>query len=248
MTQLPALHHIISLSLRHEGDCYLRGVTPDLSIYVEEVYGDDDWMAQHALQLDGTVLASADEQFGENPQFSPIPLPQDIVTPAPLRHSLHLNFTGPRYRGLRESERIADLVSPLSVQDKITLTRRLELDLPPPLVLGLAESTVLAEAVLSPPDVYLVCRRCRLAYALPEPRFDAANLPYDYDTRVFYAVHIYDSACDDELSTEQLFAGLPSVALHRPMDCLVAHDHVWVAEGGAEGRPSAVHVWRVERS
>ncbi len=228
------------LPLAHHGDCALLGVTPALEIYAEEIYGDDGWMAQRALRLDGTVIAQMDEQAGQ----APLSLPPHLARPAAPYHTLALNFSGPRWRGLCATDRINETVYPLPLAARLALIQRLGLALPPLLLLGLAESRVLAETALTPAD-WLVCRRVRLAYRLSQPRHDDGGLPYDYDTLTLHLIHTWtpDSA-SDELLPDSAFAVLPGAALRRPLDCLAAHGHLLVADGGAPGHSAAVYVWR----
>lgn len=239
------LKYLTSLPLNHNGDCALLGITPDEIIYAEEVYGDDGWMAQHALKLDGARIATIDERAGENQVLSPLLLPADLIAPQPPRIAVKLNFTGPRWRGLRSADRIDDMVYPLDIAAKFDLVRRLTLPIPAPLLIGVAESRVLAEAQLEA-DCWLVCRRLRLAYALPQPHIDSDGVAYDYDTLPLYLAHLFFPQSDQEnLLPVTAFDGLPDIELVRPMDCLTWHNLLLVAEGGTPERPSAIHSWRL---
>lgn len=238
------LNYLESILLQHNGDCRLLGVSPTLTLYVEEIFGDDDLLAQHALSLDGTLLHSVDESLNKTSAFIPLTLPPNVVRPSPVRQASSLNFSGPRQRGLREQERITDVVRALEVPTRVRLAQ--QINIPMPLILGVAESRVLAEALLIPPHTYLVCRRLRIAYALPEPQRDTDHQWYDYDTRTVYAAHLYNAAQDDvELPADEVFAGLPGVQLIRPMDCIVCHGHVFIADGGEANRLSQIHIWRI---
>ena len=171
----------MTLELAHNGDCYLLGMSPDNTIFVEEVYGPDDWLAQHAFTLDGQQLQSVDEDDGLRANLVPLTLPNDLIRPQSCHHTHRLNFSGsPRWRGLREYERVGDLMRPLSVPTRMTLGQRF--GIAPPMLLGITESRVLAEALMTPPDLYFVCRRIRIAYALSQPQFDADHQPFDYDS------------------------------------------------------------------
>jgi hypothetical protein len=157
-----------------------------------------------------------------------------------------LDFLGPRHRGLRDLERVADIVRPLEVATKFRIARQLNLAIPPALLLGLAESYVIAEAELIRPTDYLVCRRLRLAYALPEIQRDANGTPYDYDTLVVYIAHPYRREMGHEAPVETVFAGLPGVQLNRPMDVILVDGHLFIADGGAGNIPARIHTWQVE--
>ena len=245
-----------SLPLLYNGDCSLLGITPgmddsDLILYVEEIYGEEAWLARHALRLDGTLVASADEQSGQNPDVKPLEIPADLITPHTAWHTMTLNFTGARHRGLRGPERIDEMLRSLSMLEKIALMERLNLDILPPMLLGIAESYVLAEAVITRPNLFLLCRRIRLAYLLEEDHYDKDNQPYNYDTLVLYVAHFLDREADRETPLNELLNALPGVQLERPMDCLVYGDLAFVADGGSagpDGRRSAIHIWQILRS
>ena len=241
------LDYLTTLPLRHGGDCGLLGVAGDGSVYVEEMYG-DGWLAQHAFTPDGHMTATVDEDGGANHDLQPLPLPPDLTTPQPGWHTTALNFAGPRRRGQREPERIADVVQPIGIQDKMSLVGLYRLPTTPPMLLGLAESFVLAEAPLHPPNLFVVCRRIRLAYVLPSPRADADNRLYDYDTFVLHLAHVYDRTREPTHLTPDAELSLPGAAPHRPMDCLVRGDRLYVADGGDETRLACVHVWRITRA
>ncbi len=244
--EIPKLQHVTSLSLAHSGDCSLLGVASDLTIYVEEVYGEDGWMAQRALQLAGATVAAVDENDGKATAVQPLSLPDDLARPKTGWHTMALNFSGARHRGIRSLEHVTDVAQPLSIEDKMVLNGRLKV--PSPLILGLAESYVLAEAELTPPHLFLVCRRLRVVYALETEQTDEQNQPYDYDSHVLYVAHVYDRSQDVKPTLRESLAGLAGVELCRPMDCLIAHDHVFVADGGEGEQVSRVHVWKIERS
>lgn len=208
---LDSFEFITSLPLAHTGDCGLIGIAADLTIYAEEMYGEDGWLAQHALKLSEKTIAFSDENSGLNRDFEILQLPDDLARSQPCKHTTALNFGGARHRGMREPERIAELVRPLTIQTKMTLIERLKLNIMPPMLLGIAESYVLAEAPLMSPDVFMVCRRLRLAYILTQVKADADHQPYDYDTLVLYIAHDYNPSIDDEIPPERALAGLPGV-------------------------------------
>lgn len=242
--QTPSVTYLTTLPLKYHGDCSLIGVTHDGTIYAEEVYGDEGWIAQHELQQDGTFVRSADENNGANSNVQPLTLPTGLIKPKTGWHTMGLNFAGPRHRGLRAPERTADLVQPLTIDEKMAFAKRLKLDIPAPMLMGIAESYVLSEADIVRPHLYFVCRRVRLALALPEEKLDDDGLPYDYETRVLYAAHFYDRG--EELPTAALFDTLTDPPPHRPMDCLLLGDRLYIADGGSADRASAVHIWQLE--
>jgi len=239
------LEFAASTPLIHSGDCSLIGISADLTVYAEEMYGEEGWLAQHIISPDRKIVASADENEGMNRHFETFALPDDLVRTQRCKHTAALNFGGARHRGLREPERIAELVRPLTFQTKMTMIERLKLKMSPPMLLGVAESYVLAETLISP-DIFMVCRRLRLAYALSQPQFDSDHQPYDYDTLVLHIAHDYNPRTDDEISPDRALAGLPGVQLRRPMDCIVRDQHLFIADGSLDEQVNAIHVWRIE--
>ncbi|NWF68678.1 MAG: hypothetical protein HXY40_06310 [Chloroflexi bacterium] len=238
-----------TLTMRHHGACYLRGVSTDLQLYAEEIYGEDDLLARYVFHIDGTMLAYADET--EIPYTNSVTLlPPAAHRPTPPTHTRALNFDIGLRRGQREPERIQEIVPPLKIQEKMEIVKAAALAILPPLLFGLTESTVLAEAPLYPPQHYLVCRRLRLAYGLPQPKRDTRGLLYDYDSAVLHIVHAYQVGVTPSL-TEALSASktlLPGVALCTPLDCLSYQDYIFVADGGDTRCPAAVHVWKREEN
>lgn len=244
------LNHLQTISLLHAGDCHLIGVTPEGTLYAEEIY-DDGSMAQHKISADGVLKATVDEAHEADQPLTPLAIPLDIHKPARVWHTMALNYAGARHRGLRALDRVDDVVKTVSIADKIALVDRLNLNIAPPSLIGLAESYVLAEAQVIRPRWFLVCRRMRFAYALPARQADADDQPYDYDTSVLYAVHFYNAADDEHPPLASALNPFGDVTLHRPMDCLVTEDRLYIADGGAEGDGaslnSRIHVWAVTR-
>ena len=162
-------------------------------------------------------------------------LPPGIVKPKTGWHTMALNFAGPRHRGLRAPERMLDLVRTLSIEEKMALIEKFKLDCCRRCCWASPKATCWPKPRLVRPDLYFVCRRVRLAVALPEARLDEDDQPYDYDTHVIYLAHFYD--CEQEPRFSDLLADLTDVPLHRPMDCLLVDDHLFIADGGAGETP-----------
>ena len=238
------LTYLTKIPLRHHGDCRLLGVTPALDVYVEEFF--DTWMAQHAFDKAGRLLESVDEAGGQTTHVQPLRLPDDARTPQRVWHTIRLNFQGPRHQGLREPERVQATVRNIPVKAKMQLIEKLNLDMPAMMLLGLAESYVLAEAAIAPPHIFVVCRRIRLAYALPEVQHDTQQQPYDYDTILFHTAHFFDHRAIEPPEIAETLAPLGGVSLNRPMDCVVQSDHLFIADGGTAAEPSVVHIWRID--
>jgi hypothetical protein len=242
------LIHLAALPLRYAGDCTLLGVSADHQIYVEEIYGEQGWIAQHQIDMERGIIASIDEASGTRAVRQPLALPPDAVKPRSCWNTMKLNYAGPRQRGLREPERLLEMLRPISTADKINVVNQLRLNVPPPLLLGIAESYVLSEACVLPPDVFFVCRRIRLAVALETPKRDEEGLLYDYDTLAIHTAHFYDRAADSEPALIDALTALPGARLRHPMDCIVRDDHLFVSDSarGDPNTPSQIHVWRID--
>jgi hypothetical protein len=240
------LKHLTTLELRHNGDCYLLAISPDMVLFIEEVYGDDEHVAQYALTMKGEFLASVTDQDDPEGSFVPLPLPNDSLQPTPVSPAHPLNYTGPRLRGMRAWDHIDEIVRPLPITTKMNLIDQLALDIPPLMLIGIAESHVLAQTFIQSPHLTMVCRRLRVAYALSQIQHDSENQPYDYDVLTLYIVHPYNVASDEHvINLETVFAGLPDVDLYRPMDCLAYNNHFLVADGGDTDRKSRIHIWQI---
>ncbi len=243
------LNYVRNIELLYNGAARLRGVlpgtAPEFRLFVEEIYSEDDWFAHHVLTLGGEHLQTVDERYGENRHAHPIPLPNGTAIPGTVRSTAFLNFAGVRLRGMREAERVAETARALGVRDKLAIIARFGLTFSPMMLLGTAESTVLAEAQIGP-ELFVVCRRMRVVYALPQPETDRDRQPYDYESLTFYVAH--PVTLDEDPTLETAFAGLPGVVMDNPMDCMAAGGYLLVAEGGSEAQRSRVHLWQLSSS
>ncbi len=221
-----------TLPLFHSGDCALLGIDSIGRVAVEEFYA--DWYAQHLFDRDGTLITSRDEDNGYNPNPEPLPNLHEFRPPSPVGHAAKLNYTAGRLRGLREADRIAETVQPLTVPEKIGLAAI------PGSILGIAENYIMAEAVLNS-ALSLICRRVRIAHAV-SPARDSEGLPYDYDTYTLYLTQWFDPAADDA----PLSSGIVVLG-KRPMDLLLDGRLLYVADGGDPGsrRMSVIHIFQV---
>jgi hypothetical protein len=242
-------HHRKSFPLLHAGECALLGVDHDFTIYAEEIYDDVGYIAQTAIRFSGDKLAVVDEQ--DDVSIVPLKVPETCIHSYSAWQTMMMNFAGARHRGLREADRVAELVQPLTIADKLALAKHIGNGIQLHQILGIAESYVLAEVRLAP-TLYFVCRRLRIAYALPQLVEDEAGLGYDYDTQSIYLAHGLDLHDQTEPTLESLLTGLPEVKLFRPMDCILCRDHLFIADGGSMQTPdqperlSHIHVWQVE--
>jgi len=208
----------------------------------------DEWIAHFLFDADGTQLECRDEDYGRNTTFEPLPL-DGFSPPPPVTRELAdvFDYAGARWRGLCETDRVPDVLQPLSVAEKLALAAQ---GLPGP-VLGIAESRITAAAPVGNAEsnrskFTFICRRLRIAYSVPLKR-DAEGLPYDYDTYVLYLAHLIDSAGvlpSPPTLSEALASGVVGA---RPMDALYdAHSgRLYVADGGDATHPAAIHLFRL---
>lgn len=245
----PIFEYQKSLPLPRSGDVSLLGFSPSSErIYVEQMYGDVGWVAQYALNLDGELVAFvAEDEGGDGVNLAPLPLPPDLERPEPGWQTMFLNFAGPRHRGLFGLERVLDTVRSLSIEEKMQLLKTFHIPVAmPPLIIGVAESYVLAEARLESPDLFVVCRRLRIAYRMNEEKIDTDGLPYDYDTEVIYLIHLVDRGLDYEMTLLDPRFQVPGPTLMRPMDCLIFDDMLLVTDAGTDDQSAAVHLWKID--
>lgn len=244
--RMPALRYHSTIELCHDGDCGLIGIGADFTIYAEEIYTENAWIAQHAIALDGSFIQTIDELYGEVSEVSPIAVTENTSKAQPGWQTIKtLNFAGPRHRGMRESERMIEMVRPFSLSEKLALVERLALPFAPPMLLGLAESYVLSEAEIERPHLYVICRRIRLAYALPGVELDDQQQPYDYDTQVIYLAHWFDRR-SEEVSLIEALDSLPDAPLYRPMDCIIHGSYLFISDGGGTMQNNRIHIWQIE--
>lgn len=241
---LVKLIHMVSVPLHYNEICAFLAVTGDGQVCVEELYSGGDWLAQHHLNIEGEFKETVDENYGQC-ELRQLSLPEDSITPQSVDHCTALDFSGPRLRGMREAEHLQELVAPLTIMEKMALIQHLGLGIPAMMLFGIAESRVLAEAALDDAGAFLVCRRLRLAVALPEIRYDNDNLPYDYETITLHLAHVYHPHDDNVSLFQQTLNHMGGVRLNQPMDCIRAGDMLFIADGGTADTPSRVHVWRI---
>ena len=229
--------------LPRNGQCSLLGVGANGTVFIEIFY-DDAWIAWYGLRADGSITMNDDEQSGSNPQFQ-LPTAEIKATPEPVSPSHPLNFSGPRLRGDRQSERVADLVYPLDVATKIRCIETFKLPLTPMQLLGIAESTVLSMATLNSDGLQVVCRRIRLTYTLPAALTDTNGEPYDYDTISICCAHLYHPDENQEFVSDSLFDGLPGPSLTEPTDCMVTARQLLITKSSGDDEPCQLYVWTV---
>lgn len=236
---LTILEHFATYDLLYAGDCKLLGVTDNGDIYVEELYGDDDWLAQHHILTNEGIVETVDEAEGNNLNIKVFELPEGLIQPRAKPCCPQLQFSGARLRGLRADERIAELVQPLSIEDKIELTEFMEWDIEPLQLIGIAESVILSHTKVSEKST-IVCRRVRIAYQLAKP-----EVTHDYDSMDVYLLHEYQPEDDPMPELVDCLNDIDDVVLLRPMDCLFHMGRLYVADGGEDDDVSAIHIFQL---
>jgi hypothetical protein len=233
----PTLRLAFSQALHHDGDCALIGVDAHRGrVAIEEYY--DDWLAQYAFNADGTLIAVSDEETGMNPTPEPLPDVDLYIAPPPVGNAAALNYTGGRWRGLREEDRVSEMARPLTIGEKLALKR---FGIPTP-ILGLAESYVLAEARITG-HWSVIVRRVRVAFAVPRSE-DEEGESFDYDSLPIYLAQWFNNSGDiTEAPLDQRVIALGT----RPMDAQYdpVHNRLYIADGGEIPRSGALYAYSV---
>ncbi len=241
------LCHLRTIELRYNGLCGLIGVDGRLRIYAEESYG-DGWHAQYIISMDGDFIAVADQESGANPDIEPLPRSSDLKTPRPAWASMHLNYGGAPHRGEYARDDIARLARPLSYGEKEKLIGLGYFpDMPFHLILGVVESYVLSETTVDA-DLFLICRRLRIAYLLQEPVTGPEGSRYDYDTHVLHLAQWFDQS-KPEMPLEYTLLDEESagISMNSPTEGVFRDGYLFLADSGMgrDGLVSCIHIWEV---
>jgi hypothetical protein len=245
------MEYLHTITLPYTGTAHLLGVTAEPhQIFVEQVYGEGNWMVQAALGMDGTILASVDEAYGENTSPKALSLPEGIKRPASGWHSMTLNTGGAPDRGLIKEDRVLETALPLRTPDKALL---IELGcLPPvehPMILGITGSYVHSESRVRR-GLYLLTRTLRIAVRLENPETDSDGTPFDYVTWECSIVQTFDPKEPSQtLASTLVNLSEPEMGVKRPTDLVIRDDRLFLAESGTEDEsapvPGRVHLWHV---
>jgi hypothetical protein len=230
--------HEQTIPLSHSAACSLTGVTPDWHIYVDETEP-DGYVTQHHYNAAGALIERAIERQGDDW----LTLPDVLLSPRwPDTHPL--NTGGARWQGLRETERVQSLAQSLSIMQKMTLIEHLGLSITPMQLIGMIESRVLCETRL-PDDSTLVCRRVRLARALPNIQHDDNGNPYDYDSVVLHLLHPYDATSDATPDLDSALSSTGGVQLMQPQDCFYYDGRLLVCDASDGTQTSRLVLYRL---
>src|SRR5579859_1713111 len=86
---------------------------------------DDQRGAQFLFDANGRLLEYRDEECGRNAAFDPFVLSSYTAPEAVSREITHIfEYSGARWHGLRDTDRIADVLQPMSVAEKVALAAR----------------------------------------------------------------------------------------------------------------------------
>lgn len=235
MNTQPLFHAHTIITLPHCGWCGILGIAPNGQIYAEEIYLPDEQITHHILTADGQIVTSADD----------LSIPKDLISPQIHPQTKALNYQGGRLRGLREAERLTDWAQPLPIADKMTLIEKLGLKISAMQLFGIIESAVLSSVHLRD-DWFVVCRRIRLAIALPQIQTDADGLPYDYDSHIVQTAHLYHESWGEFAPIEKILLGIGNVRLNRVYDCLAYDNQLYISESCETAKNNTIHRWSIE--
>jgi hypothetical protein len=232
--------------LLHCGEAALLGRDAGGLLYTEEYIGDEGLLARACWTPDGTLFGKFDESDPDT-DAQPVIMPESLAAPSRGWNTTKLNFAGARLRGLRETDRIAETTLPLGAADKMLLAGILPGVTSPMHLIGVAESYVISEAALTR-TLYLVCRRLRIAVALPSARHDPDGMPYDYEAVALHVVHLADMRDDRPIPAVDWFSLLPEPAPRRPTDCLLSRRRreLVVLESGCDDQPAQLYLYQVD--
>jgi hypothetical protein len=231
--------HEQTIMLCHTATCSLTGVTPDWHIYIDETEP-DGYVTQHHYNASGALIERAIERQGDDW----LTLPDVLLSPRWV-DTHPLNTGGARWQGLRETDRVQSLAQSLSIMQKMTLIKHLGLSITPMQLIGLIESRVLCETRL-PDDSTLVCRRVRLARALPDVHYDEDGNPYDYDSVVLHLLHSYDASTDETPDLDACLSPVGGVHLMQPQDCFYYDGRLLVCDASDGTQNSRLVLYRLK--
>jgi len=195
---VPPLNRIAATALPHpDRTSHPAFIGFDLGgrVIVEIMYGPvgtDEWLAQYVISSDGAVIDSRDEDYGRTADFEPFAL-AEVPNSPPIRLEVahNLVFAGGRWRGLRETDRLADVLHGLSISEKMAIGSLFTTHGITGSILGMVESRILATAWITERWV-LLCRQIRVAVSVPFSR-DVNGVPFDYDSYSLYFVQWLDN-------------------------------------------------------
>ena len=238
------LKHLSTYELDHAGDCQIIGVDNAGSVFVEEIYGDDDRLAQYQICMSAGRVAAVDEGDCAEGEFVPLALPPDIQRPVRTRDFRHFDFAGARRRGLAASERVSDLTRRLTMMEKTDLVDSLDLDIDPARVIGLAESRIISACQIDCTR-FFVCRQVRIAYRTSKLQTDSRGRDYDYESIPVYLFHPLSISALELPDLDACIRWTLEADLYRPQDCMTWRGKLIVADGGDEAVPSALHIFEI---
>jgi len=233
MINQPLLYSHVVISLPHTGVCGILGITPQLDLYIEEIYLPNDDIIHHHINPKGIIIQSSET----------LKLPTTIIAPTIHPSTTQLNYTGGRTRGIREAERLQDWAKPFSIAEKMHLIQTFNLSITPMQLFGMINSVVLSSVKLQS-NWFVVCRRIALAIALPQMQYDENRLPYDYDSHIIQTAHLYHSSWEDSPPIEAVLAGIGDTRLNGAYDCVIIDNQLFISENG-NNKNNTIHQWSI---
>jgi hypothetical protein len=235
------LKHLFSTALDHGGLNYFRGLDEVSDcIYVEQIYGDEDWLAQYCLDASGQIVGRFDEADNTGKRSRLLDIPQRLAAPAPLSDREQVAIPLVRLQGDRAAERIDDLMYPLTMAEKLWLGT--QSGVPAPLILGIGGRELVAQARLPHSGEMVVCVKSWITQALTEARYDPLDGRCTYASIVVYSLHEFDA--DGEIHMDQGITALGGIDFKQPMDLLATADRLFMVDGNWAGGAGYVHGWR----
>ncbi|MFW5709256.1 MAG: hypothetical protein ACOCX5_03445, partial [Chloroflexota bacterium] len=119
-----------TITLEYGGMCSLLGVSPDGTIFVDQYPDDTGDVVRLALHDDGVIQRRYDETQPQPGAY--FDLPDGAVSPRSASHTRPINYSGPRLRGLRATDRIAELAQSLTIAEKMRILESTGLKVMPP--------------------------------------------------------------------------------------------------------------------
>jgi hypothetical protein len=219
----------LNIGLPNTGNCEIIGLDSDGTQYVEEFY-DEEWLAQHIISPDGSIIETRDEGFGHR-VIQPITIPRDAKIADFTSNFRGLTYdTGAPLTGNGADDHIHALVYPIAMPDRIRLADALKLNAPPFSIIGLSLSRVTWVSPL-PDEQWLVCRTLGIAHTLMDS-------PTDYATEICYLLQ-QRSTSDDLLNVDTL----PITGLNRPQQAVWRDGKLYIADSGGPDQPNRILIY-----
>lgn len=232
--QLKLVPHA-TIPLDFDAPAEVLGIAPDGTLYVEEFY-DDTWIRQHII---GPGLQRHDTRDEQSPGFRPLNIPAELTRTSSTFPPLTFD-TGAFPQGNRVDSRVDDLVYPLDIAQKMALSERLGLQIPPPLLIGLLRSHIHSVTDFDETTI-IICRRITVACALasPETALDGTLLTYT-SASLQVLQHINRHSPPDVTSLD---GEIHAQGLTHPLQALYHQQRLYVVN---QGQPTSIRIFEMQ--